>query len=538
MSTKASEQSSDLYSTYSKSLTSFFDIIQESDFSEPNFDNISNDLETEKELDYSNLLISSKNRSPFIDGLRIKLLKDFGKTKFCYIDFPRTKIFTLLTNFAESFYMRDHCKCCFILPHMPTRIFFETDELDCINQIHPYFHTKNVPNDFIFLHFMHTWLSDVMKHLFNTYARMTVGPYQNDICQVLDVNLKKKEAIVRVVPRLNIEVLGRTSDKPKLFNSAEFDAHDLLLTTTEKKILYDGSKTVLCRGYKGMWFSGGFLLTKVRIICLQMNVLLTNEQKEIFENDKMLLCKNIEREPIEDIEWTVDKYQKIIKFIRDRNESDLDKRGIVIKKIDPRAQIAITNEEKNYLKTTMEMEVQQAMSKFKIVQKQQIKKPKLPHGRVVQNEISIYESDPNSKESQFERFKNQKYSQSLIDSCKNSFLHEEGHLVRLNDGFVGVIMKTTDTKTEILLIDNSLRVVSPISELSHQKEDSSVRDHENQRIYCGDEIEIIANESNENLEGYNGIVLHVFDKYVFGRFSNEENQHIQKWILSSNIKVI
>ena len=40
---------------------------------------------------------------------------------------------------------------------------------------------------------MHTWLSDVMKHLFNTYARMTVGPYQNDICQVLDVNLKKKE---------------------------------------------------------------------------------------------------------------------------------------------------------------------------------------------------------------------------------------------------------------------------------------------------------------------------------------------------------
>ena len=532
MTLKEAEHTNDLYSTYNESLTDLFDIIKENENFEAQKSN--DDLTNFKEIDFSQLLISSKNRTPLLGPARIKLLKSFGKTKFCSLDFPRVKIYPLLQMFAESFYMQEHCRCCFILPHMPTTIFFETDDLDCINEIHPFFHTKNIAPDFVFRNFMHIWLTDILKHIFNTFGSMTCGYYQNDICQILDVDLTKKEAIVRVIPRLQIECLGRTYDTPKLFDSEEFDQYDLLLTSQPKKILYDGSKKIICRGYKGMWFSGGFLLTKVKINCIDFNVEPTEEQREMFEKDKMMLCTNEERVAVEEIDWPTDRYQKIIKFMRDRNEIDFDKHGIVLKKMDPRSQIAATNEEKNYLLTTIEMEEKQAMSKFIIVKRPQTRKPKIPNSRQMTTDIQVYDSDPNSKENRLEKFQINKFSKKLVEGCKNASVHQAGQMVRLSDGFVGVITATNLEETVVLLFDNSARVIPSFSQISIQKEDSSVRDADKNRLFKGDEVDVI---NNKEYSGFSGIISHVFDHYVFGRFTdNGENAH-QIWLPCDNVKM-
>lgn len=504
-----------------------------------NITDISSHIDPENEIrpknrnpnSFSKYLISTCDHEAFIDPRRSNLIREAPKQTFCYVEFPRIKIFTLLSTLYEFPCAVRTIKSAFILPGHPNRLYFELPEPSFISTLHPYLKKVDVQSSQLFMEFANAYLSHMLLNNFKVFARIMVKPYRNDPCQILDIDLLKKEAIIRVVPRLNVPELKLTIEKPKLFDPGQFLEKGILLDSTTKKILYSGKKKVLCCGFNGMWFTAGTLLTKINLECLAINKKVSEEEKELF-SQQMVLSENIE-DPPDDADWPSEKYSKVIKQIRDKTDTEIGRKNRVKKREDPREMTKITNEEKNFIKTSMELEKQEIMDMFIHPHKEPSKKIKnLPSNRAISSN-QIYSCDPNSTVCQLQRFHDNEASKTLIEKAKMKIFHTPGSFVKLEDGGSGIVISANDKETKILLTNNNSVTVPALSPLEFKEESGKAKDRHGNRLFCGDVVSVVSGIYKK----YQGGIIHILEYRLFGRFSKEGKKEILCWVNASDTEI-
>ena len=476
------------------------------------FSGYTSDIETEKDHTLDAYLCSSYNMSPFIDSQRLQLLHSMDKKKYGYFIYPRKRAFQLLTCFCESPRLQKEILAFFQLPQHPNRIYFEVESYDFIATYHPCIHIEKVPFEEFLGEVSQMWLSNIMKHLFQEYGRLHIQPYSNDVCQILDVDPKRKAALVRVVPRLNVSKLGYTVDEPKLFDKNLFKENNIKLESKERKIVFSNYIKVMCTGFNGMWFSGGCLLTKVKLINIEYPAVVTDEEKEPFQN-KMLLSTS--KDPEDSINWNDPSFQKIIKNVKDRNETEQNRLNVKMNKKPPREQAIITVEEKNKIQQEIEKEKELRMSCFELYKPEPVVYEKKPAHMEVHS-VNIFNVLPSGIEEEKSELSLDSIPIELQKQIANKENHKLGLLVELPTYSVGVIIDTNDHFSIVLQMDGNITKIPFSSKLTPLQDDGTVKDIEGRRVLVGDTVKVI----NGECDGMEGIVEHTYNNRVFGKFSD------------------
>ena len=288
----------------------------------------------------------------------------------------------------------------------------------------------------------------------------------------------------------------------------------------------------MCNGFKGMWFSGGCLLTKVKLINLEYPAVVNDEEKKPFLN-KMLLSTS--KDPEDSINWNDPSFQKIIKNVKDRNETEQNRLNVKMNKKPPREQAIITVEEKNKIQQEIEKENELKKSCFEIYKPAPIvyeKKPALMEVHYVE-QFSVI---PNGNEDESNEFSLNKIPLELRNQITIKENHHLGLLVELPTGVIGTIIETNDTYSNILQMDGNITQVSTSTFLAPIRDDGTVKDIKGRRVLNGDTVKIIKGE-HENMEA---TVEHTYHNRVFGMFSYPDSPDEGKllWVSTKMILLI
>ena len=489
------------------------------------FSGIESDEESD---DFDKLFCETCDKRVFLDPSRAALLKK-RNCVFGYFIFPRRRVIHLLTSFYASLTVRRQVGCFFQLPQYPNRVYFEVEEYSFISTYHPLIKIIKVPFDDMVRELSQTWIGNIKKGNFSEFGRINVSPYKDDPCQIMDIDIKKKLAIVRIVPRIELPDLGYSVGSPKLFDEELFKQKNIELEEKEKKILFSGNTKVMCCGFHDMWFAGGCLLTQVKVQYIDFSAKVDDAEKEMFSN-KMKLTEDYN--PDDDIDWEDPDYPKIIKNIRDRNDTEHKRERVTFKKVPAREQMAITNEEKVQLIKELRAEQEARTARFETFVKKPPAVVKLPV-KMEMKTVELYNEAP--EEITADELTIDMLPKSVVEEVSRLKLHSVGLLVELPSGIPGVVTHKEEKETTILLYDGHTRVIPITTELVKLNDDGTSEDVEGERVLRGDKVVVTEGE----YEGYTGVVCHTYNNRVFGTFSNQLG--IEKKILcfpSNSIRLV
>ena len=498
------------------------------------FSGYTSDTENSDDTNYETFLCSSFNHTQIFSPDRISMLRSSDKKKYGYFIYPQEKAYRLLTYLCESPRLNQEVQSFFILPQHPTRIYFEVDSYGFIDKYHPCMQIIKVSFDEFLTEIMHMWLSKIMRHTFSEFGRLHIAPYLNDPCHILDIDLKKKVALVRIIPRLNLSNFGYTIDNPKLFDPKLFEEKGIKLKQVEKKIVFSNYQKVMCDAFHGMYFTGGCLLTKVKLANIEYPADVNVQERKMFKN-KMLLSYS--KDPEDSIDWNDHRFYKIIKNVKDRNETEQSRMNIKFSKKPPREQALITVEEKHKILSQINKEKQQKMSYFETYTPPPVVYERKPVHMEIHT-VNFFDTLPQSEEldKDIDEISLEKIPLDLREQIKAREAHKPGFLVELPQGTVGIILSVDDEKSVILQMDGNITDVPPSAVLIRLNDDGTVKDQKGKRVLPDDTVEIVAGNGTNLI----GTVLHTYNNRIFGSFSDPCSLYEEKilCVSSKQIKLV
>lgn len=159
------------------------------------------------------------------------------------------------------------------LPNTSNTIFIETENPEAVTAINKSFKLSKIEID----EFIPKFINFNLYRFYSTnktfLSRVNVEPFKDEPCQILDINYKKKKAIVRLWSKL-VKNTAAPLDEFTVTDSEAFN------TTQKVYVSFDKTK-YSSSGYtfKGNTFIGEFLLTKIEL----RNLLLWNSNLKVDE---------------------------------------------------------------------------------------------------------------------------------------------------------------------------------------------------------------------------------------------------------------
>ena len=197
---------------------------------------------------------------------------------------------------SKQFAREPSIRCIFSLPYISTHIFYEIIDKQRFYKVAPHCRLQPVDKIAFIQAFCNVDSAQYIDIRNRVFARFTCLPYQDDVCELLDVDPSLHKAYIRVVPRIEIKEIGQTTDEPHPFDinvlkrrNLPFEANAKIHFGFDKDMSEFGTRFNDCK------FIGKFQILKVKTSYLKIYSKITEEEKAVF-GEKLTYTQTKKRE--------------------------------------------------------------------------------------------------------------------------------------------------------------------------------------------------------------------------------------------------
>ena len=217
------------------------------------------------EQEYMNLTIQGEDTPKTIDEEKKKLLEELKNVSIAKIELVRVSDKNLNNNLLELQKI-DCVISVFTIPPVDSFLYVEVTERQKFEESYAGRRYEWLNSD----DFVKIFCNIRFSHLFDpkeqAYARLHYPPYENDVCEILDVREDLKEAYIRVIPRVDIPKLNMTVNAPTPFSIKAATRANLPLQEEDIHISFSNYAKV-ARGYmfQDSYFEGKTTIMRVSV---------------------------------------------------------------------------------------------------------------------------------------------------------------------------------------------------------------------------------------------------------------------------------
>ena len=235
-----------------------------------------------KNPDFDNVLVTEDQKLQFLPW-RAKIIEEIGEPLIASISIKGNEKDTILQFANDLASSGEVILSMFCLQYSPKTIFFEVTDKEQFEQISPIKKVDWIDKKSFMRQFCNASHYFLIKPKDRTFARLTLPPYTDDFCEVIQLSDDFKQAIIRIMPRLNIPELELKDDTPQPFNIKLFRRKKIQYEDKEVKMSFDGQQVADGYSYNDMHFIGNSHIIKVPVTNLQFYVSYTKEEMENFK---------------------------------------------------------------------------------------------------------------------------------------------------------------------------------------------------------------------------------------------------------------
>ena len=236
---------------------------------------------TKENPDFDNILVSADPNLAFLPW-RSKVIEEIGEPLIGSITIKGNEK-DVIVQLASELSSQESILSIFYLPYIPKTLFFEVTNKDEFTNVSPVKKIDWVDKKTFMRQFCNSSNYRLVKPKDRIYARVTHPPYKDDFCEVIQLSENLKEAIIRVIPRLNIPELELSDESAAPFNIKLLRRKKITYEDKEVKMSFDGKQVSAGYSFKDMNFIGNSQILKVPTTSLQFYCSYTKDEMENFK---------------------------------------------------------------------------------------------------------------------------------------------------------------------------------------------------------------------------------------------------------------
>ena len=232
----------------------------------------------------------------------IQLISQISKKKHVYqIYFPEELQFDLYEIIFSSEFLRTSILSMFYLPFMKNMLFIESENDKFLDIFKDLLIKKIDPKIALLSYFCNVHIYSILTPLNSCFSRITIAPFKQVPCEIIDLNFIKKKALIRIF------------NPPKLSSAKNIETKKVYLDFNKTKYIKNG------KIIKSQKFIGDFIVEKIKIFnLLTLSSNITDDEKEVFFRSPLSEINiNKKRES----RFNRISYDQAMKFIRKLNEN-------------------------------------------------------------------------------------------------------------------------------------------------------------------------------------------------------------------------
>ena len=231
--------------------------------------------------DFDNILVSGDPNLSFLPW-RSQVIEEIGEPLIGSMPVKGNEK-DVIVQLAQELSSQETILSIFYLPYCPKTLFFEVTNKDEFVNASPIKKVDWIDKKTFMRQFCNASNYRLIKPKDRIYARVTHPPYKDDFCEVIQLSENLKEALIRVVPRLNIPELELSAEKAAPFNIKLLRRNKITYEDKEVKMSFDGKEVSAGYSFKDMDFIGNSQILKVPTLSLQFYCTYTKEEMENFK---------------------------------------------------------------------------------------------------------------------------------------------------------------------------------------------------------------------------------------------------------------
>lgn len=238
------------------------------------------EVSTFTEADFINNVIQPADLQTKIDDRFKELLAELKDVIIARVSIPSTEknIFGILQSLKD----KECIKSIFSLHHQDNICYIEVSDKEKFVENHSSLRYNWIDTVEFVRGFCNVPFQNHLDGKDQSFARLTLPPYDKDPCEVLEISEDLKEAFIRIVPRADIPKLGMTVDKQVQFNVKQALKMNLPLQEDDIHISFSNpSKVARGYSYQDMQFEGKTAIMKVSISNLSFNSIISKDEKKL-----------------------------------------------------------------------------------------------------------------------------------------------------------------------------------------------------------------------------------------------------------------